>query len=140
MTLPTPELAMRYGAAWAAHDPDAIASFHTDDTVCHMHGLVDPIVGRETVRAAVAMLLEQSPDLAFDGRRVFLGADHFVSDYEMSGTVNGSRFVCDGVDVFPLRDGLIARKDSYLDSLGYQRQTRLELPAKIELEPATLLA
>jgi hypothetical protein len=34
-------------------------------------------------------------------------------------------------------NGLIARKDTYLDSLGYQRQTGLELPTAIDLPAVT---
>ena len=33
MSIETHELAARYGAAWAAHDLDAIMAMHTDDTV-----------------------------------------------------------------------------------------------------------
>ena len=43
-----------------------------------------------------------------------------MSEYEVSGTVDGRSFACDRVDVFLLRDGLIARKDSYIDYLSVQ--------------------
>jgi hypothetical protein len=33
----------------------------------------------------------------------------------MSGTSGGSHFVCDGADVIAVNDGLVARKDTYLD-------------------------
>ena len=38
MSIETQELAARYGAAWAAHDLDAIMAMHTNDTVFHLHG------------------------------------------------------------------------------------------------------
>jgi ketosteroid isomerase-like protein len=47
---------------------------------------------------------------------------HFVSEYEMSVTKDGREIVCDGVDVFSLQDGLVARKDTYLDWVAVQRQ------------------
>jgi len=125
----TPEFAMSYSAAWAAHDPDAIVAMHTDDTVFDMHGLAEPAVGRDAVREAIAALFNQSPDLQFEPRRAHLGADHFVSEYEVIGTADGKRFACEGVDVFTIRDGLIARKDTYIDGLGYQRQVGADLAA-----------
>ena len=44
-------------------------------------------------------------------------------------TVDGVPFACDGVDVFQLRDGRIARKDTYLDTVMYQRQLGLDFAA-----------
>jgi len=38
-----------------------------------------------------------------------------VFEYDMSGNVDGSPFICDGVDVIAITDGLVARKDTYLD-------------------------
>ena len=78
---------------------------------------------------AIAGVLEQSPDLSFERRRVMFGADHFVTEYEISGTADGKPFVSDGADVFTLRDGLIARKDSYVDWLAFQRQVGIDLAA-----------
>jgi len=46
------ELGTSYSAAWAAHDPDAIVAFHTDDTVFHIHGGGEPNVGHEYQRQA----------------------------------------------------------------------------------------
>ena len=38
MSIEIQELAVRYGAAWAEHDLDAIMAMHTEDTVFHLHG------------------------------------------------------------------------------------------------------
>ena len=40
----------------------------------------------------------------------------------MSASKDGHPIVCDGVDVFTVEGGLIARKDSYLDLAAIQRQ------------------
>ena len=116
------ELAVRYGAAWAEHDLDAIMAMHTDDTVFHLHGGGEPAVGRSAVRDAFAAGMEQWPDIRFDRKRVHIGSGHFVSEYEMSASKEGRPIVCDGVDVFTVEGGLIARKDSYLDLSAVQRQ------------------
>ena len=116
------EFAMSYSRAWAEHDPDAIVAMHTEDTVFHIHGYAEPATGRATVRDAIAALFDQSPDLRFESRRVHFGEDHFVSEYEISGTAADKPFACAGVDVFTLRDGLVARKDTYIDWLAFERQ------------------
>jgi ketosteroid isomerase-like protein len=122
MSVEIQELAARYGAAWAAHDLDAIMAMHTDDTVFHLHGGAEPAVGRAATREAFAAAAAQSPDIRFEKTRVYIGADHFVSEYEMSGSSEGKRFTCDGVDVVAVTEGRIARKDTYLDWPSIERQ------------------
>jgi ketosteroid isomerase-like protein len=127
------DLAVRYGAAWAAHDPDAIVAMHTPDSVFHQHGLSEPAVGIDAVREAIAAVFAMVPDLAFDRKSAHFGEAHIVTEYVMSGTVDGTPFACDGVDVFQVRDGLMARKDTYLDTAGLQQQ----LEAAPAVAPAT---
>jgi len=116
------DLAIRYGAAWAAHDLDAIMALHTENTVFHLHGGGEPAVGRSATREAFATAMKQWPDIRFERKRVHIGADHFVSEYEMTATADGREIVCDGVDVFSVRDGQVARKDTYLDWAAVQEQ------------------
>ena len=125
----TQELAARYGAAWAKHDLDAILSMHTDDTVFHLHGFSEPATGQAAAREVIAATFARSPDLRFDKSRVYIGDGHFVSEYQMSGTAEGKPFACEGVDVIAVSDGLIARKDTYLDWAAMQRQLDVELTA-----------
>ena len=125
----TQELAARYGAAWARHDLDAILSMHTDDTVFHLHGFSEPATGLDAAREVIAATFARSPDLRFDKSRVYIGDGHFVSEYQMSGTAEGKPFACEGVDVIAVSDGLIARKDTYLDWAAIQRQLDVELTA-----------
>jgi ketosteroid isomerase-like protein len=117
------DLAVRYGAAWAGRDVDAIIAMHTDDTVFHIHGGGDPAVGRAATRDAIATVLAQWPDIRFERKRVYVGDGHFVSEYQMSATnAEGQLLVCDGVDVFAVTDGRVARKDTYLDWPALQGQ------------------
>jgi steroid delta-isomerase-like uncharacterized protein len=123
------DLARRYSAAWASHDPDAIVAMHTEDTVFHMHGMAEPAIGAAATRDAIAALFVQAPDIRFQRKTAYFGEGHIVTEYVVSGTVDGVPFACDGVDVFQLRDGRIARKDTYLDTITYQRQLGLDLAA-----------
>ena len=127
MTAEIQELALRYGAAWAEHDLDAIMAMHTDDTVFHLHGGGEPAVGLAATRAAFAAAASQWPDIRFDKSRVHIGKRHFVSEYQMSATADGKQITCDGVDVITVTDGRVARKDTYLDWPAIQRQLGPEL-------------
>jgi ketosteroid isomerase-like protein len=131
------ELAGHYHQGWADRSPDAIAALHTDDSTFHMHGVTDPAVGRGDVRELIASLLSLVPDLRFEAKRVYLGTDHIVFEYDMSGTSDGSPFVCDGVDVIAVTDGLVARKDTYLDLVALLDQvgTLPEMSAGVDRHP-----
>ena len=131
MSIEIQELAARYGAAWAAHDLDAIMAMHTDDTVFHLHGGGEPAVGLDATRAAFAASAAQWPDLRFEKSRVYVGDGHFVSEYQMSATSDGKRVACDGVDVIAVTGGRIARKDTYLDWPEIQRQLGPALPTSV---------
>jgi ketosteroid isomerase-like protein len=107
----------RYFAAWAQRDPDAILALHTDDTRFWTHVGSDPVVGRDAVHATFSQLFETFPDFSFETYRVLYGEDHWVLDWALiSGDI---RFDClDVVVVSP--DGLVARKDTFVDSAQLQ--------------------
>jgi ketosteroid isomerase-like protein len=106
-------LSERYFAAWAARDPDAIAALHTADTRFWTHVGAEPVVGRDAVRDAFAATFEQFPGFTFQTYRVLFGEDHWVLDWAL---ISGkARFDClDVVTVSP--DGLVTRKDTFIDS------------------------
>lgn len=122
MTSEIHDLVARYGTAWAHRDVDAITAMHTEDTVYHLHGGGEPAIGLAATREAFAAALARWPDLSFERTQVYLGESHFVSQYRMSATTEGHLIVCDGVDVFAVEDGKIARKDTYLDWPAIQEQ------------------
>ena len=130
------ELAARYGEAWNSQDLDAIVDLHTDDSVFVAHAAgSDPAEGKEAVREAFAGYLTLLPDINFADRALRVGHDHWVLESVMSGTVaqsievegealgkRGARVEIDCVDVIEVRDGLVASKQTYIDSLAMQRQ------------------
>ena len=107
----------QYFAAWADRDPDAIVALHTPDTRFWTHLGGDPVVGRDAVRATFAELFDQFPGFSFETYRVLYGDDHWVLDWALiSGDV---RFDClDVVEVSA--DGLVARKDTFVDAVQLQ--------------------
>ena len=107
-----------YDDAWNRQDVEAISSLHAPDIVFHNHTAGEKVEGREAVAAHIAAIFERWPTLRFSGRGQRAGDDFVVSEWTASATHpdDGRRLEWDGVDVFPFRDGLIARKDVYSSS------------------------
>lgn len=103
----------RYNDAWNAHDLEAIVSFHAPDMVFENHTAEERAEG-DAVRAHIAAIFENWPDLAFTGRRLYARDGLVVSEWTATATASdGRRLTWDGVDVFPCENGLILRKDVY---------------------------
>jgi len=106
----------RYNDAWNAHDVDAIVAMHAPGMVFTNHTAAEQVEG-EAVRAHIARIFDNWPDLAFRGRRLYARDGLVVSEWTATATApDGRRLEWDGVDIFPFRDGLIERKDVYSSS------------------------
>jgi len=128
----------RYNDAWNRHDVDAILSMHTDDSVFENHVTGDVNVGREAIGRAITGIFSVFPDLEFEGRRQYIREDLVVQEWTARGThlgkmtrasievePTGRTVEYRGMDVIPIRDGLVARKDVYSDSITLLRQLGL---------------
>jgi steroid delta-isomerase-like uncharacterized protein len=124
-----------YNDAWNRHDVDAILAMHTDDSVFENHTSGGRAVGHEAIRALVSGVFETFPDLRFSLRRLYLRDDLIVQEWTATAThagpvrygdrvlePTGKTLRWDGMDILPARDGKIARKDVYVNSLDYLRQ------------------
>ena len=106
----------RYDRAWNEQDVETIVSMHTDDMVFCNHTRGVEVAG-EAVRALLEETFASQPDLRFRGRRRYIGEDLVVSEWTATASDDDGRPIeWDGVDIFPFRDGLIARKDVYSSS------------------------
>jgi uncharacterized protein (TIGR02246 family) len=99
----------RYNDAWNAHDVDVIHSMHHPDIVFHNHTADERADGAEAVREHIAAIFRNNPDLSFATRSLRVGDEFAVCEW----TASARGVEWDGVDVFPLEDGLIRRKDVY---------------------------
>jgi uncharacterized protein (TIGR02246 family) len=106
------ELIGRYNDAWNRQDLDAIAALHHDDIVFENHTVGERAEGAAAVREHIGRIFENNPTMRFQTRALRAGEDFAVCEWTAS---TGSK-EWDGVDVFPLRDGKIARKDVYSSS------------------------
>lgn len=106
----------RYDRAWNEQDVETIMSMHAPDMVFENHTRGVRVEGA-AVRELLKSTFADQPDLRFQGRRRYVGEGFVVSEWTASATDGEGRAVeWDGIDVFPFRDGLIARKDVYSSS------------------------
>ena len=103
------ELIDRYNAAWNAQDIDTIHDLHDPGIVFHNHTADERAEGADAVREHIAEIFRNNPSLRFTTRSLRAGEDFAVCEW----TASTDSKEWDGVDVFPLRNGKIARKDVY---------------------------
>lgn len=132
------QLIDRYDAAWNAHDVEAILALHAEDSVFENHTTGERSVGKDEIGRAIAGIFTVFPDLEFELRSRYLREDLVVQEWTARGTHRGKlarsgieveptgRTVeYRGIDVIPVRDGLVARKDVYSDGVTLLRQLGL---------------
>jgi uncharacterized protein YceH (UPF0502 family) len=102
-----------YNEAWNRHDLDAIVALHAPGMVFENWNAGERAEGG-AVRAHIAQIFANWPDLRFTGRSLYVGDDFVVQEWTAHAThPNGKELTWEGVDIFPFRDGKILRKDVY---------------------------
>jgi hypothetical protein len=120
-----PDLFARYHVGWETRDPALIASFHSEDSVFHMHDGSAPVQGRAALRQHCVELFARF-EWSFEIRRRLYGADHWVFEWTMVLALSepgGAPFTArvEMLDVVTLnRKGEVTRKDVYMN--GAQAQ------------------
>ena len=129
------ELINKYNTAWNKHDIETIVSMHTEDSVFCNHTSGGEAVGHIQIRELLKSIFKTFPDIRFEGRSLYVREDLIVQEWTASAThINpikhkdtyleptGKKISWNGMDIIPLRNGKIARKDVYADSITYLRQ------------------
>ena len=112
------ELLRAFAEAFNRHDLDALMSMMTTDCTFAASAGGSPDgerhEGQAAVRAAFAAVFEQYPDAHWGGARHFVSGDRGLSEWTFTGTLkDGRRVEIRGCDLFTLRNGRIAIKDSF---------------------------
>jgi ketosteroid isomerase-like protein len=107
------DLIGRYNDAWNRQDLDAIHDLHHPEIVFDNHTAGERAVGAGAVRAHIGRIFENNPSMTFRTRSLHTADDFAVCEWTLTVDKDGRTLEWDGVDVFPIRDGLIARKDVY---------------------------
>ena len=107
------EMIERYNDAWNTQDLDAIHALHHPEIVFDNHTAGERAEGAEAVRAHIGRIFENNPTMRFTTRSLQAGDDFAVCEWTLNVEKDGRTLEWEGIDVFPIRDGLIARKDVY---------------------------
>jgi uncharacterized protein (TIGR02246 family) len=106
------KLLTEFGNAWNEHDLDAALALTTPDVVFESTGPSPDGIrseGRDAVREAWAPIFAD-PSSHFDGEELIIDGDTVVQCWTYRFADGHVR----GIDVFVLRDGLVAAKHSYV--------------------------
>ena len=106
------EVVDRFGAAWGAHDLEAVMELITPDCVFESTGPApDGVrhVGRENITVAWREIFADATSL-FEAEETFVAQDRVVQLWRYSWSTGHVR----GVDLFRVRDGLVCEKFSYV--------------------------
>jgi steroid delta-isomerase-like uncharacterized protein len=127
----------RYNDAWNRHDVESIVSMHAPDMVFENHTAGERAEG-DAVAEHIGGIFEAWPDIEFETRRMYVRDGLVVQEWTARAThtrpmrrgdlvaePSGKRIEWKGLDVFPIEDGLIKRKDVYSDSVSILRQVGL---------------
>lgn len=112
------ELLERFVDAWNAHDVDVLLDCMTEDGVFYASAGPPPSgdksVGREALRKAYAAIWQVYPDAQWTNAHHFVSGENACSEWMFTGTkTDGVRVKVHGCDLFKIRNGKIAVKDSF---------------------------
>jgi steroid delta-isomerase-like uncharacterized protein len=123
-----------YGEAWNSHNVEAILAMHTEDSVFENHTSGGVGVGKDAIREVLKGVFTAFPDIRFDARRTYVRDGVVTQEWTATGTLaipftkgtttvqpTGKKVSWNGVDVIPFAGTLVARKDVYVDSVGFLR-------------------
>lgn len=115
-----------YLESFSSGRADAVAAFVTDDFVNeHTAALGGGCVGIDEYRRRLPGFLASMPGLRYEIEDVIADGDRVCAAYTLRTTVNERPIAVRGVMRFVVRDGRIARRIDYWDSLVFQRQAGL---------------
>ena len=124
----TPTTIARFNEAFNQHDVEAVMQLMTDDVVFE-----NTSGGRFEGQAAVRGVLTRAFELMAKGRfeteDMFAAGDRCVVRWTYTfDTEEPERGHVRGVDIFRVRDGLVAEKFSYVKSEAFVQQLGFQLP------------
>ena len=121
------DFATRYAAAWSGGNPEALASFYTEDGSLTVNDGT-PSRGRQAITATAGAFMEAFPDMVVRLDSVDLEGQHAIFRWTWTGTNTGpggtgNAVEISGYEVWTLSaDALIKESKGHYDEAEYQRQ------------------
>ena len=120
------ELVRRYLSAFASGDATEVASLVTDDFFNdHTAALGSSCRGRDEYLKRLPGFLSSMEGLRYEVDDVIVDGERVAATYTLHATVNSRPIAVRGMMRFEVRDGLIARRTDYWDSLVFRQQAGL---------------
>jgi len=116
------ELVRQFADAWARPQVDRFIALLAPD-VRLLQPVTPPIVGREAARREFARMLKWLPDLQGTVDEWSASGDTVLIAWRLRFTLGGAPFELRIVDRIVARDGLIAEREAYFDSLRFMLAT-----------------
>ena len=119
------ERVLRYLAAFSSGDPEEVVAHVTDDfDNRQVSELGEGCHGKHVYRERLSDFLADFSQLTYVPHATVVDGDQVGVTYEMSCLYNGKPVAIQGAMVMTLRDGRIAARADYWDSLSFLKQTR----------------
>ena len=126
MTRTPAEVCVSFLGSFAAGDPDVVVSHVTSDFVNeHTAALGSGCAGRDEYARRVPAFLASMPHLRYEVEDVVAQDAKVWIAYRLRAHVNERDVAVRGAMRFVVRDGQIARRTDYWDSLVFQQQAGL---------------
>lgn len=120
------EVCTSYLASFATGDPDRVVAHVTDDFVNeHTAALGSGCEGKAEYARRVPNFLASMPQLRYEVEDVVADGDRVVVAYTLHTRLNDRDVTVRGVMRFRVREGLVAHRTDYWDSLVFQQQAGL---------------
>ena len=132
MEHPLEKVIAAYGEAWNSHNVETILAMHTEDSVFENHTSGGKAEGKAAIREILKGVFTAFPDIRFDARRIYVRDGLVTQEWTATGTLainmtrgcttvhpSGKKISWNGVDVIPFVGSLVARKDVYVDTMGF---------------------
>lgn len=118
------QVAATYLASFATADPDRIAVLVTEDFVNeHASALGGGCRGRDQYRERLPGFLASLPGLRYEVEQLVVDGNTVAAAYRLTATSDDHPVDIRGVMMIEVRDGLVAARTDYWDSLTFLRQT-----------------
>jgi len=119
----TAAVARSYVESFATADPDTIAAHVTDDFINeHTAALSSGCEGKTEYRRRLPGFLASFAGLRYEIEDLVAQDDRAAAAYTMHATYEGHTITIRGVMRITVRDGLVAHRTDYYDSLGFLKQ------------------
>ncbi|MBI5090417.1 MAG: nuclear transport factor 2 family protein [Actinobacteria bacterium] len=120
------ERCITYLESFATGNPDAVVANVTDDFVNeHTSALGSGCEGKDEYARRVPGFLASMPGLRYEIEDVVAEGDRVMAAYTLHTHVNDRDIAVRGVMRFLVRDGLVAHRTDYWDSMVFKQQAGL---------------